>query len=330
MDILVCVKRVPMVGGKVVVTADGQDVDTRMSGFTVSPHEECAVEEAVQITERAGGIGHGPHARAAGGRRPAARHARARRAPRRAAGDRRPGMGPGRHGGRDRGGGRRTRRPPRSRSYCSETRPPIPAVTRWASGSRMRSGGRASPGSSGWSSPVTCCAPGGIPRRAGEVRGRAARGGQREGRASTCRGTRRCRAGCGPSGPRSPCCGRSGRPTGCARPGSGCRRRSAQRAQVLGHGAGRGAGAGARARRARRAAGGRAAGRRAGRRHERTGRTAVLCLVERDGAAIAAASLRALAFARSLADGGAALTGGRVRAGGSWPAAGSCAGRGLR
>jgi electron transfer flavoprotein beta subunit len=55
MDILVCVKRVPMVGGTVVVTADGQDVDTRMSGFTVSPHEECAVEEAVRITEQAGG-----------------------------------------------------------------------------------------------------------------------------------------------------------------------------------------------------------------------------------------------------------------------------------
>ena len=55
MDILVCVKRVPMVGGRVVVTPDGQDVDTRMSGFTVSPHEECAVEEAVRITERLGG-----------------------------------------------------------------------------------------------------------------------------------------------------------------------------------------------------------------------------------------------------------------------------------
>jgi electron transfer flavoprotein beta subunit len=54
-DILVCVKRVPMVGGRVLLTADGQDVDTRMSGFTVSPHEECAVEEAVQITEREGG-----------------------------------------------------------------------------------------------------------------------------------------------------------------------------------------------------------------------------------------------------------------------------------
>jgi electron transfer flavoprotein beta subunit len=44
-----------MVGGKVVLTADGQEVDTRMSGFTVSPHEECAVEEAVQITQRTGG-----------------------------------------------------------------------------------------------------------------------------------------------------------------------------------------------------------------------------------------------------------------------------------
>jgi electron transfer flavoprotein beta subunit len=55
MEILVCVKRVPMVGGKIVVTADGQDVDTRMSGFTVSPHEECAVEEAVRLVEQNGG-----------------------------------------------------------------------------------------------------------------------------------------------------------------------------------------------------------------------------------------------------------------------------------
>jgi electron transfer flavoprotein beta subunit len=55
MEILVCVKRVPMVGGKIVLTADAQEVDTRMSGFAISPHEECAVEEAVQITERLGG-----------------------------------------------------------------------------------------------------------------------------------------------------------------------------------------------------------------------------------------------------------------------------------
>jgi electron transfer flavoprotein beta subunit len=55
MEICVCVKRVPMVGGTITLTPDGLEVDVAMSGFTVSPHEECAVEEAVQITERAGG-----------------------------------------------------------------------------------------------------------------------------------------------------------------------------------------------------------------------------------------------------------------------------------
>jgi electron transfer flavoprotein beta subunit len=55
MEILVCVKRVPVVGGRIVLTPDGQEVETRMSGFAISPHEECAVEEAVQITERQGG-----------------------------------------------------------------------------------------------------------------------------------------------------------------------------------------------------------------------------------------------------------------------------------
>ena len=55
MDICVCVKRVPMVGGLIKLTPDGLDIDTAMSGFTISPHEECAVEEAIQITERLGG-----------------------------------------------------------------------------------------------------------------------------------------------------------------------------------------------------------------------------------------------------------------------------------
>jgi electron transfer flavoprotein beta subunit len=54
-EVLVCVKRVPTVGGTIAVTPDGQQVDTRMSGFAISPHEECAVEEAVRITERLGG-----------------------------------------------------------------------------------------------------------------------------------------------------------------------------------------------------------------------------------------------------------------------------------
>jgi electron transfer flavoprotein beta subunit len=55
MEILVCVKRVPTVGGAITLTADGRSVDTRMSGFAISPHEECAVEEAVRLVERFGG-----------------------------------------------------------------------------------------------------------------------------------------------------------------------------------------------------------------------------------------------------------------------------------
>jgi len=47
--ILCCVKRVPITGGKMVLTADGQAIETRHLGFTISPHEECAVEEAVRI-----------------------------------------------------------------------------------------------------------------------------------------------------------------------------------------------------------------------------------------------------------------------------------------
>lgn len=55
MRILVCVKRVPAPGARIVLTADAQDIDTNLLGFTVSPHEECAVEEAVQIVEAHGG-----------------------------------------------------------------------------------------------------------------------------------------------------------------------------------------------------------------------------------------------------------------------------------
>jgi len=55
MRILVCVKRVPATGGKIVLTPDSQDIDTRFLGFTISPHEECGVEEAVRIVEAQGG-----------------------------------------------------------------------------------------------------------------------------------------------------------------------------------------------------------------------------------------------------------------------------------
>jgi electron transfer flavoprotein beta subunit len=55
MRILVCVKRVPITGGKIVLTEDAQDIQTRYLGFTISPHEECAIEEAVRIVEAHGG-----------------------------------------------------------------------------------------------------------------------------------------------------------------------------------------------------------------------------------------------------------------------------------
>ena len=55
MEILVCVKRVPTVGGVITLTADQRAIDTKTSGFTISPHEECAVEEAVRLVERFGG-----------------------------------------------------------------------------------------------------------------------------------------------------------------------------------------------------------------------------------------------------------------------------------
>ena len=55
MRILVCVKRVPAPGARINLTADEQAIDTTHLGFTASPHEECAVEAAVQVVEAHGG-----------------------------------------------------------------------------------------------------------------------------------------------------------------------------------------------------------------------------------------------------------------------------------
>jgi electron transfer flavoprotein beta subunit len=55
MRILCAVKRVPITGGKMVLTDDAQALQTRHLGFTISPHEECGVEEAVRIVEAQGG-----------------------------------------------------------------------------------------------------------------------------------------------------------------------------------------------------------------------------------------------------------------------------------
>ena len=55
MNILVGIKRVPATAGQITLTPDGQEIDTRYLGFTISPHEECAVEEAVRLIEKQGG-----------------------------------------------------------------------------------------------------------------------------------------------------------------------------------------------------------------------------------------------------------------------------------
>jgi electron transfer flavoprotein beta subunit len=55
LSILVCVKRVPETGARITLTADGQAIDTTHLGFTISPHEECAVEEAIRLAAEHGG-----------------------------------------------------------------------------------------------------------------------------------------------------------------------------------------------------------------------------------------------------------------------------------
>ena len=48
-------KRVPETGARITLTADERAIDTAYLGFTISPHEECAVEEALRLVEAHGG-----------------------------------------------------------------------------------------------------------------------------------------------------------------------------------------------------------------------------------------------------------------------------------
>jgi electron transfer flavoprotein beta subunit len=54
-NVLVCIKRVPETSGQILLADDGQSVDARHVGYTVSAHEECAVEIAVRIATATGG-----------------------------------------------------------------------------------------------------------------------------------------------------------------------------------------------------------------------------------------------------------------------------------
>jgi electron transfer flavoprotein beta subunit len=51
MRIAACIKRVPITGGRILLTDDARAINTQHLGFTMSPHEECGVEEAVRLIE---------------------------------------------------------------------------------------------------------------------------------------------------------------------------------------------------------------------------------------------------------------------------------------
>jgi electron transfer flavoprotein beta subunit len=54
-NVLVCIKRVPDLGGEISLTADAMSVDDSSLGHTVSPHEDCAVELAIQTAKSTDG-----------------------------------------------------------------------------------------------------------------------------------------------------------------------------------------------------------------------------------------------------------------------------------
>jgi electron transfer flavoprotein beta subunit len=54
-NVLVCIKRVPDFSGEVLLTEDAQSADARFVGYTLSNHDSCAVELAVQIASATDG-----------------------------------------------------------------------------------------------------------------------------------------------------------------------------------------------------------------------------------------------------------------------------------
>jgi len=54
-NVLVCIKRVPETSGQILLSDDAQTIDARHVGYTVSPHEECAVELAIQVAKETDG-----------------------------------------------------------------------------------------------------------------------------------------------------------------------------------------------------------------------------------------------------------------------------------
>ena len=238
MNILVCVKRVPLTGGKIVLTDDERAISDAPSRLHGQPARGVrrrgggpAGRAARRLVDRA-------DARPARGRGAAARHDGDRRRPRRSISSPTAASG--------------IRRRPRRRSSRRSAPTPsrfdlilfgnesadagnyqvairvahalgLPCVDR-RQGDRgrrrrasLRAGGR---------------------RRARRLRRRRCRPWSPSRRASTCRATRRCRAGCAPSASRV-AASHAGAPRAAARDGAAacCPRARGKQAQVLGHGA---------------------------------------------------------------------------------------------
>ncbi len=54
-NVLVCIKRVPETSGEILLTDDAQGVDARHVGYTLSAHDECAVELAISVAKATDG-----------------------------------------------------------------------------------------------------------------------------------------------------------------------------------------------------------------------------------------------------------------------------------
>lgn len=55
MEILVCVKRYVLAGSTFVLNEDSTEIDAKHLGYTLAPHEEVAVEQAIRFVEEFGG-----------------------------------------------------------------------------------------------------------------------------------------------------------------------------------------------------------------------------------------------------------------------------------
>ncbi|MGH3472665.1 MAG: electron transfer flavoprotein subunit beta/FixA family protein [Nocardioidaceae bacterium] len=54
-NVLACIKRVPDSSGQILLSDDAMTIDARHVGYTVSAHEECAVELAIQVAKATDG-----------------------------------------------------------------------------------------------------------------------------------------------------------------------------------------------------------------------------------------------------------------------------------